>query len=187
MPWKWDLALRTHALSSKTTPRLSQYSSFLSAETFPRAWTFSAGLTLAFRIFAPNNTLADIEDAYQQALAILERLSPQSPHAQQYSRILRDIHVAVQNRRERQIFQRRQSTRILVDRICVGEATPGPDPPSATTAEWLVGGAAVNSFAEEELLSMDLLGSFSFPFESEYDLDMLSLSGLSTAQSVRDS
>lgn len=104
------------------------------------------------------------------------------------SRILRDIHIAVQNRRERQIFQRRQSTRILVDRIFVGEATPGPDPPSAATAEWLVGAtAAANSFAEEELLSMDLLGGFSFPFESEYDLDMLSLSGLSAAQSVRDS
>lgn len=73
-----------------------------------KAWMFAAGLLLGFSMFAHSEEssssssllLPDVDEAFHNAIAVLERLASVSPQARHYLEILRTLSDAIVARRE---------------------------------------------------------------------------------------
>lgn len=82
-----------------------------------KAWMFAAGLLLGFSMFAQTEPVPEIDDAFQNAIAVLERLAQFSPQARHYFEILSTFSDAITTRREQLGRERRKKSDRFVSQI----------------------------------------------------------------------
>lgn len=82
-----------------------------------KAWMFAAGLLLGFSMFATPEPVPEVDEAFQNAIAVLERLAPCSPQARHYFEILSTFSEAIHTRREQLGRERRKKSDRFVSQI----------------------------------------------------------------------
>lgn len=82
-----------------------------------KAWMFAAGLLLGFSMFAQSEPIPEVDEAFQNAIAVLERLGQFSPQARHYFDILTTFSDAIRTRREQLGKERRKKSDRFVSQI----------------------------------------------------------------------
>lgn len=82
-----------------------------------KAWMFAAGLLLGFAMFAQSEPVPEVDNAFQNAIATLERLAQVSPQARHYYEILSTFSDAILSRREQLGRERRKKSNQYVSQI----------------------------------------------------------------------
>ncbi|KAM3413807.1 hypothetical protein BST61_g10490 [Cercospora zeina] len=82
-----------------------------------KAWMFAAGLLLGFSMFAQTEPVPEVETAFANAIAVLERLALISPQARHYYEILSTLSDAVTARREQLGRERRKKSNQYVSQL----------------------------------------------------------------------
>ncbi|EME42350.1 hypothetical protein DOTSEDRAFT_175363 [Dothistroma septosporum NZE10] len=82
-----------------------------------KAWMFAAGLLLGFSMFAQAEPFSEVDDAFQNAIAVLERLARCSLQARHYFEILSTFSDAILLRREQLARERRKKSDRFVSQI----------------------------------------------------------------------
>ncbi|EME81416.1 uncharacterized protein MYCFIDRAFT_140761, partial [Pseudocercospora fijiensis CIRAD86] len=82
-----------------------------------KAWMFAAGLLLGFAMFAQTEPVPEVDTAFANSIAVLERLAQVSPQARHYYDILSTFSDAIHSRREQLGREKRQKSSQYVSQI----------------------------------------------------------------------
>lgn len=86
---------------------------------------FAAGLLLGFSMFAHVEPVPEVDSAFQNAIAVLERLAQLSPQARHYYEILSTLADAIATRRQQLGTERRKRSSQYVSQIFTADLDGG--------------------------------------------------------------
>ncbi|KAI5363670.1 hypothetical protein Slin15195_G093230 [Septoria linicola] len=136
-----------------------------------KAWMFAAGLLLGFSMFAQADPVREVDGAFQNAIAVLERLGVVSPQARHYYEILSTLSDAIMARREQLGRERRKKSNQYVSQIFTADFHDGSaQAPAYTTPSSGPSNVDISAGGSAGLDSM--MG---------FDFDTSSFDGLSTS------
>lgn len=134
-----------------------------------KAWMFAAGLLLGFSMFAQVEPVPEIDEAFQNAIAVLERLAQFSPQARHYFEILSTFSDAINTRREQLGRERRKKSDRFVSQIFTADFNAGNV--AAPTQDSTAASAPLNDGIQSGAQGMDINGMMNFDFDAAtYDM-----------------
>lgn len=123
-----------------------------------KAWIFAAGLLLGFALFAQSGENTEVEEAFQNAIAVQRMIAAYSPQAGLYTDILTKFSESIQRYKRQVKDERRRMTNDYVDQIFTIDLTTQPQGYPSPLSGNFDGGPTSNS-------SMTLSNEVSFPPE----------------------
>ncbi|CZT14130.1 uncharacterized protein RCC_00103 [Ramularia collo-cygni] len=137
-----------------------------------KAWMFAAGLLLGFSMFAQSDPVPEIEEAFRNAITVLERLAKFSPQARHYFDILTSFSEAVYLRREQLGRERRKKSDRFVSQIFTADFHDACSaPPVVVLVESAASGPSQGDVGVNDPIDVDLNGAMNLEFDAaSYDL-----------------
>lgn len=134
-----------------------------------KAWMFAAGLLLGFSMFAQTEPAPEIDEAFQNAIAVLERLAQLSPQARHYFEILTTFSDAIFIRRDQIGKERQRKSDRFVSQIFTAEFHGGNQAHSVYPAN--AASEPSQTSVEGSSAHADLNSMMNFDFDTaSYDL-----------------